>query len=107
MSSNTSMVSAPTTSKALGFATALCTGVLGSPELSSDVVAAVEFLPSLVLGLIITQPVLFLAYWGRSMLAGTYPQFHFSKVALPATITGLYWGMGNFNAMFATVYLGE
>lgn len=28
-------------------------------------------------------------------------------MALPGFITGTFWGMGNFNAMFATVYLGQ
>merc|ERR1712000_123329 len=65
------------------------------------------FLPSLALGVLAAQPLLFVLYWGRSMLAGNWPKFHVESVALPGLLTGCFWGMGNFQAMFATLYLGQ
>jgi len=80
---------------------------IGIEAYEGSVLAPLAFLPSLAAGIVVMQPVLFLLYWGRSMLAGKMPQFHFSKVAASGLLTGAFWGMGNFNAMFATVYLGQ
>merc|ERR1740121_3180672 len=46
-------------------------------------------------------------YWGRAICEGARPEFHVTKVATPALLTGAFWGMGNFSAMFASVYLGQ
>jgi len=110
-------------SKMLGFMCAVTMGVLngtimvpltcfhqgcfGSEPFVKDQIPAMAFLPSLAAGILVAQPFMFLLYWGRSMLRGEYPQFHMKAVAVPAIYTGLTWGMGNFNAMFATVYLGQ
>jgi len=80
---------------------------IGVEAYTGDALAPLAFLPSLACGILVAHPILFLMYWGRSMLAGTWPQFHFKEVALPALLTGSFWGMGNFGAMFATVYLGQ
>jgi len=80
---------------------------IGVEAYKGSVLAPLAFLPSLAAGIMVMQPVLFLLYWGRSILAGRMPQFHFSKVAVSGLLTGAFWGMGNFNAMFATVYLGQ
>jgi glucose uptake protein GlcU len=81
--------------------------VIGVQAYTGDVLAPLAFLPSLAAGILVAQPVLFSLYWGRSIANGVMPQFHFSKVALPGLLTGLFWGMGNFNSMYATVYLGQ
>jgi len=81
--------------------------VIGVQAYTGKILAPLAFLPSLAAGILVAQPVMFALYWGRSMARGVMPQFHFSKVALPALLTGAFWGMGNFNAMFATVYLGQ
>ena len=80
---------------------------IGVTKFSGGVLAPLAFLPSLSAGILVAQPAMFLLYWSRSMCAGEMPQFHFSKVAIPGLLTGCFWGMGNFNAMFATVYLGQ
>lgn len=86
-------------------------GCFGIEKFNADAydgeIAALAFLPSLALGILVVQPIMFALYWGPSIAKGVRPQFHFKAVALPAFLTGLYWGMGNFNAMFATVYLGQ
>lgn len=71
------------------------------------VLAPVAFLPSLAAGTIAAHLVLFLMYWGPSMCRGEWPQFHVSTVALPALLTGGFWGLGNFTSFYATVYLGQ
>eukprot|EP00931_Biecheleriopsis_adriatica_P097899 TRINITY_DN7176_c0_g1_i1.p1 TRINITY_DN7176_c0_g1~~TRINITY_DN7176_c0_g1_i1.p1 ORF type:complete len:401 (-),score=51.85 TRINITY_DN7176_c0_g1_i1:329-1486(-) len=80
---------------------------IGVQRYEGDVLAPLAFLPSLAAGILVAQPVLFALYWGRSIAKGVMPQFHFSKVALPGLLTGLFWGMGNFNSMYATIYLGQ
>jgi len=80
---------------------------IGVQAYTGNVLAPLAFLPSLAAGILVAQPLLFFLYWGRSMARGVMPEFHFSKVALPGLLTGCFWGMGNFNAMFATVYLGQ
>lgn len=82
-------------------------GCFGTEPFMKDQIPAMAFLPSLAAGIIIAQPFMFLLYWGPSMFKGVYPEFHAKAVAVPAIYTGLTWGMGNFNAMFATVYLGQ
>lgn len=81
--------------------------VIGVQPYSGNLLPPLAFLPSLAAGILVAQPLMFGLYWGRSMARGVMPQFHFSKVALPALLTGAFWGMGNFNAMYATVYLGQ
>jgi glucose uptake protein GlcU len=81
--------------------------VIGVQKYTGSILAPLAFLPSLAAGILVAQPVLFILYWGRSMANGVMPQFHFSKVALPGLLTGVFWGMGNFNSMYATVYLGQ
>jgi len=73
----------------------------------SDQIPAMAFLPSLAAGIAISQPVMFLLYWGPSMMRGVYPKFHAKAITGPAVFTGVTWAMGNFNAMFGTVYLGQ
>lgn len=80
---------------------------IGVQPYTGTVLAPLAFLPSLAAGILVAQPVLFLLYWGKAMASGNMPQFHFKTVALPGLLTGTYWGMGNFCAMFATVYLGQ
>jgi len=80
---------------------------IGIQAYEGSVLPPLAFLPSLAAGIMVMHPVLFCIYWGRSILAGRRPQFHFSKVAVSGLITGAFWAMGNFNAMFATVYLGQ
>merc|ERR1711957_66200 len=48
-----------------------------------------------------------MGYWGPSMMRGVYPKFHAKAITGPAVFTGVTWAMGNFNAMFGTVYLGQ
>mmetsp|Transcript_20976 Transcript_20976/g.60603 ORF Transcript_20976/g.60603 Transcript_20976/m.60603 type:complete len:408 (-) Transcript_20976:79-1302(-) len=84
----------------------------GSPQLGVRAyrgrdIAPLAFLPSLALGIFVVQPVLFLLAWGPAMRRGSTPKFHFAKVAAPGLLTGAFWGMGNFCAMFATAYLGQ
>merc|ERR550514_688936 len=81
--------------------------IIGVEKYTGNILAPLAFLPSLAAGILVAQPPLFALYWGRSMASGVMPQFHFQKVALPALLTGLFWGMGNFNSMYATVYLGQ
>eukprot|EP00811_Abedinium_folium_P007114 NODE_16563_length_988_cov_2.192799.p1 GENE.NODE_16563_length_988_cov_2.192799~~NODE_16563_length_988_cov_2.192799.p1 ORF type:complete len:214 (-),score=50.28 NODE_16563_length_988_cov_2.192799:140-781(-) len=75
--------------------------------------ASIAFLPSLSIGLICVQPALFLVYFllyfrpNGSGAPWRYPNFNVKVVALPGLLTGMFWGMGNFAAMFATVYLGQ
>jgi len=76
-------------------------------QYGGTVLPPLAFLPSLIAGIAIMHPILFLLYWGPSMKAGVWPQFHVKKVAIPALLTGAFWSMGNFASMFATVYLGQ
>jgi len=69
--------------------------------------AALAFLPSLAVGVLVAQPLLFLVYWGPAMYRGVWPRFHFASVALPGFVNGAFWCMGNFCAMFTTIYLGQ
>merc|ERR1712192_34452 len=69
--------------------------------------APIEFLPSLAIGIIIVQPVLFLLYFAPLLKTGVLPEFHLSVALLPGLLTGTFWGMGNFAAMFASTYLGQ
>jgi len=80
---------------------------IGVSKYTGTSLSSLAFLPSLAIGVLVAQPPLFLLYWGRSMLKGQYPEFHMKAVAVPGLLTGFYWGMGNFAAMFATVYLGQ
>jgi len=80
---------------------------IGIRKYEGSVLAPLAILPSLAVGIVVMQPVLFFLYWGRSILAGRRPKFHFSKVAVSGLLTGAFWGMGNFNAMYATVYLQQ
>jgi len=80
---------------------------LGISAYDGNSLAALAFLPSMSIGIAVVQPIVFLLYWAPALRRGERPQFHFSQVALPAVITGSFWGMGNFCAMFATVYLGQ
>lgn len=80
---------------------------LGVSKYEGESLASVAFLPSLAVGVLVAQPVIFLLYWGPSIARGVYPQFHAKDVALPAMLTGCYWSMGNFASMFATLYLGQ
>uniref|UniRef100_A0A7S4Q7Y3 EamA domain-containing protein n=1 Tax=Alexandrium monilatum TaxID=311494 RepID=A0A7S4Q7Y3_9DINO len=80
---------------------------IGIHAYEGNVLAPLAFLPSLALGILAVLPVCFALYFWRTLLAGRLPNFHFSVVALPGFLTGMFWGMGNFNAMFATVYLGQ
>merc|ERR1712070_941129 len=72
-----------------------------------NVLASIAFLPSLSIGVLVAQPIIFLLYWGRAMASGTFPKFHFQAVSLPALLTGCYWSFGNVTSMFATIYLGQ
>jgi len=80
---------------------------IGIAEYTGNQLAPLAFLPSLAVGVLVAQPVLFLMYWGPSMAKGVMPEFHFSEVAIYGLLTGAFWAMGNFSAMFATVYLGQ
>lgn len=80
---------------------------IGVSAYRGSVLAPLAFLPSLSLGILVAQPVIFLLYWGRSMLAGQMPEFHVKTTAIPGMLTGAFWGMGNFLSMYATVYLGQ
>jgi len=80
---------------------------IGVTKYTGESLTSLAFLPSLAIGVLVAQPPLFLMYWGRSILKGQYPDFHVKAVAIPGLLTGCYWGMGNFAAMFATVYLGQ
>eukprot|EP00930_Biecheleria_cincta_P089169 TRINITY_DN78439_c0_g1_i1.p1 TRINITY_DN78439_c0_g1~~TRINITY_DN78439_c0_g1_i1.p1 ORF type:complete len:410 (+),score=59.76 TRINITY_DN78439_c0_g1_i1:46-1275(+) len=80
---------------------------IGIEKYTGTVLAPLAFLPSLAAGLVVVHPILFFLYWSRSMAKGVMPQFHFSKVAVPGLLTGAFWAMGNFCAMYATVYLGQ
>jgi glucose uptake protein GlcU len=80
---------------------------IGVEKYTGTSLPSLAFLPSLALGVLVAQPPLFLGYWARSMRSGRYPEFHVKAVALPGLLTGCYWGLGNFAAMFATVYLGQ
>merc|ERR1712007_153589 len=81
--------------------------LIGVSAYTGHQLASLAFLPSLAAGIVVAQPLLFLAYFARSLIKLQWPKFHFSKVALPGLLTGAFWGMGNFNAMYATVYLGQ
>lgn len=72
-----------------------------------DQLAPLAFLPSLAAGVLAVQPVMFLLYYGRQLLAGEVPKFHVRVATVPGLLTGVFWSLGNFNAMFATVYLGQ
>jgi len=80
---------------------------IGIGAYEGDILAPLAFLPSLALGILAVLPVFFALHFRRVLLAGRLPNFHFSAVALPGFLTGMFWGMGNFDAMFATVYLGQ
>merc|ERR1712048_30437 len=80
---------------------------LGVSAYEGDALPSIAFLPSLALGVLVAQPLIFFLYWGRSMMRGDYPKFHIKAVAVPALLTGCYWSMGNFASMFATIYLGQ
>merc|ERR1740123_2254500 len=80
---------------------------IGIEAYTGTTLAPLAFLPSLVAGILLAHPVLFMLYWGRSMYHGVKPQFHVASVAVPALLTGAFWSMGNFSTMFATVYLGQ
>lgn len=80
---------------------------LGVQAYSGNVLAPLSFLPSLAAGIALAHPILFMMYWGQSMMQGEKPKFHVSAVATPAFLTGAFWGMGNFAAMFASTYLGQ
>ena len=75
--------------------------------------AAVDFLPSLAIGILIVTPVFFCLYF--SALALTFGarearrslNFHARAAALPGVLTGVFWGCGNFTSFFATAYLGQ
>merc|ERR1712039_1167824 len=70
-------------------------------------IAPIAFLPSLSIGIIIVQPVFFLLYFAPVLRRGELPTFHLSVASIPGLLTGAFWGMGNFSAMFATTYLGQ
>mmetsp|Transcript_30847 Transcript_30847/g.98375 ORF Transcript_30847/g.98375 Transcript_30847/m.98375 type:complete len:406 (-) Transcript_30847:112-1329(-) len=80
---------------------------IGISAYTGDVLAPLAFLPSLAAGVLAVYPVCFALYFWRSLASRQFPEFHFAAVSLPGLLTGLFWGMGNFNAMFATVYLGQ
>lgn len=80
---------------------------LGVAAYDGKSLAPLAFLPSMSMGILVVQPIVFLLYWAPALRRGERPQFHFSKVALPGILTGSFWCMGNFCAMFATVYLGQ
>jgi len=69
--------------------------------------APIAFLPSVVAGILVMQPLLFVLYFARSLASHQMPAFHFRVLAVPGILTGAYWGMGNFAAMFAAAYLGQ
>lgn len=69
--------------------------------------APLAFLPSQSAGVLLVQPIMFVLYFSRQLLAGSSPDFHFKIVALPGLLTGAFWAMGFFNAMWATLYLGQ
>jgi len=81
--------------------------LLGLPAYEGRDPASLAFLPSLAVGVLVMQPVLFLLYWGPSMLRGMKPRFHVADVALPGLGCGAISGMGYFCSMFTSVYLGQ
>merc|ERR1719468_598401 len=80
---------------------------IGVRGYEGGLLAPLAFLPSLAFGVLVAQPPLFLLYWAPAMLRGEIPKFHVECVAPCGLMTGCFWGMGNFCAMFATVYLGQ
>merc|ERR1712061_928250 len=55
---------------------------IGIEPYTGDVLAPLAVLPSLSVGILVAQPVLFLLYWGRSIAKGVMPEFHLSEVAV-------------------------
>merc|ERR1719281_2151628 len=49
----------------------------------------------------------FLVYFSRDICRGRPPRPHLAAAGAPGLLTGVFWGMGNFAAMFATAYLGQ
>merc|ERR1712050_133545 len=80
---------------------------IGVPAYVGPVLPALAFLPSLALGIVVAQPLLFVLYFARAFAARQPPAMKASDASLPGFFTGAFWGMGNFSAMFATVYLGQ
>jgi len=68
---------------------------------------AIAFLPSLAFGIFIVQAVLFFVWFAPTLRTGHWPNFHLTVAAVPGLLTGAFWGMGNFAAMFASTYLGQ
>ena len=66
--------------------------------------AGLNFLPYLSLGILISTPVVFVGYF-RGRLADV--RLHLDVAAVPGLLTGCYWAMGNYSAIFATMYLGQ
>merc|ERR1719265_1352785 len=81
--------------------------LLGIRGYDGHTLAAIAFLPSLAIGILVVTPVLFLLYFAPTLASGVLPKFHVSVAALPGFLTGCFWGMGNFSAMFASTYLGQ
>ena len=70
--------------------------------------AGLAFLPYLAVGLAIATPVVFGVYF-RAWRPGLSARvaLHAGVAAGPGLLTGCYWAMGNYSAIFATMYLGQ
>lgn len=73
----------------------------------SETAISIVFLPSVTLGLITVHPVMFLLYWGPSMVRGTYPDFRLKDASAPGIMAGCLWGLGYYCLMFMEMYLGQ
>ena len=67
--------------------------------------AAINFLPSLCIGLALVTPAAFLAFY--LLKGGDNVNLHFGVAALPGTLTGVFWACGNFASFYASVFLGQ
>ncbi|KAK3260043.1 hypothetical protein CYMTET_30986 [Cymbomonas tetramitiformis] len=79
-------------------------GCFGSPAYTGSAGASVAFLPSLAVGVMTITPAFAIIYFGAKR---EVPEFAFSVAGVPGLLTGAFWAMGNFAAMFATEYLGQ
>merc|ERR1712054_703734 len=81
--------------------------LLGISKYTGQGIAPVAFLPSLVIGLLIVQPLFFVLYFWRAVVSWEWPALHLSVALGPGLLTGVFWGMGNFAAMLGSAYLGQ
>ena len=112
--SNNDSAEGPRVSKAVGVCFCIATGVLNgslmvpfhylSDELSDDA-APIAYLGSFAVGVLIVTPVFFVLYFYFPIREP--PKWHVQKTCLPGIVTGALWAIGNFNATYATQYLGN